>query len=186
MRPLTANRHCPCWPKPCQAPGGAPVMMARNRQRRNYQILGCSLGKVLVCAKFLKARAGKLTHALSEVDCAFLGFWSRQEKFCRQHCVGDWFSNRSTIAPAVIRAKSTSLRPPPFSFSSDRTPGAGCASAAIRFWMPPAPRVAVIRLSAFLFFHKRLCGPLANSRFHHQPHPSHQPDSKLEAAYHRR
>jgi hypothetical protein len=37
----------------------------------------------------------------------------------------------------------------------------------------------------FLFFHKRLCGPLANSRFHHQPHPSHQPNSKLEAAYHK-
>lgn len=37
----------------------------------------------------------------------------------------------------------------------------------------------------FLFFHKRLCGPLAHSRFHHQPHPAHRPDSKLEKAYHR-
>lgn len=37
----------------------------------------------------------------------------------------------------------------------------------------------------FLFFHKRLCGPLANSRFHHQPNPEHQPKSKLEAAYHK-
>ena len=37
----------------------------------------------------------------------------------------------------------------------------------------------------FLFFHKPLCGPLANSRFHHQPHPNHRPDSKLEAAYHK-
>jgi hypothetical protein len=37
----------------------------------------------------------------------------------------------------------------------------------------------------FLFFHKRLCGPLANSRFHHQPDLKHRPDSKLEAAYHR-
>jgi hypothetical protein len=37
----------------------------------------------------------------------------------------------------------------------------------------------------FLFFHKRLCGPLANSRFHHRPDPQHQPDSKLEAAYHK-
>ena len=36
----------------------------------------------------------------------------------------------------------------------------------------------------FLFFHKRLCGPLANSRFHHRPDPGHQPASKLEAAYH--
>jgi len=37
----------------------------------------------------------------------------------------------------------------------------------------------------FLFFHKRLCGPLANSRFHHQPDAAHCPDSKLEAAYHK-
>lgn len=37
----------------------------------------------------------------------------------------------------------------------------------------------------FLFFHKRLCGPLANSRFHHQPDPAHRPASKLEAAYHK-
>ena len=37
----------------------------------------------------------------------------------------------------------------------------------------------------FLFFHKRLCGPLANSRFHHQPDAKHRPHSQLEAAYHR-
>jgi hypothetical protein len=37
----------------------------------------------------------------------------------------------------------------------------------------------------FLFFHKRLCGPLANSRFHHTPDPAHRPNSKLEAAYYK-
>jgi hypothetical protein len=37
----------------------------------------------------------------------------------------------------------------------------------------------------FLFFHKRLCGPLANSRFHHKPDPVNPPNSKLEAAYHK-
>ncbi|MHB2009530.1 MAG: hypothetical protein ACYCOX_15990, partial [Acidobacteriaceae bacterium] len=37
----------------------------------------------------------------------------------------------------------------------------------------------------FLFFHKRLCGPLANSRFHHQPDPARRPNSKLEAAYYK-
>jgi hypothetical protein len=37
----------------------------------------------------------------------------------------------------------------------------------------------------FLFFHKRLCGPLANSRFHHKPDPQHRPNSQLEAAYYR-
>jgi hypothetical protein len=37
----------------------------------------------------------------------------------------------------------------------------------------------------FLFFHKRLCGPLANSRFHHKPDPASRPNSKLETAYHK-
>ena len=37
----------------------------------------------------------------------------------------------------------------------------------------------------FLFFHKRLCGPLANSRFHRRPDPQNRPDSQLEVAYHR-
>src|SRR6516164_8251925 len=46
---------------------------------------------------------------------------------------------------------------------------------------PKGVQVALL----FLFFHKRLCGPLANSRFHHRPDPAHQPASKLEAAYHR-
>lgn len=35
----------------------------------------------------------------------------------------------------------------------------------------------------FLLFHKRLCGPLANSCFHHRPDPAHRPTSKLESAY---
>src|SRR6202008_3634810 len=46
---------------------------------------------------------------------------------------------------------------------------------------PKGVQVALL----FLFFHKRLCGPLANSRFHHRPNPEHRPDSRLEAAYHR-
>jgi hypothetical protein len=36
----------------------------------------------------------------------------------------------------------------------------------------------------FLFFHKRLCGPLANSRFHHQPKPQDRPNSRLDAYHH--
>ena len=46
---------------------------------------------------------------------------------------------------------------------------------------PKGVQVALL----FLFFHKRLCGPLANSRFHHRPNAQHPPHSKLEAAYHR-
>jgi hypothetical protein len=37
----------------------------------------------------------------------------------------------------------------------------------------------------FILFHKQLSGPLANSLFHHQPAKAQQPDSKLEAAFHK-
>jgi len=37
----------------------------------------------------------------------------------------------------------------------------------------------------FVLFHQRLCGPLANSLFHHQPDDSAKPKSKLETAYHK-
>jgi hypothetical protein len=33
----------------------------------------------------------------------------------------------------------------------------------------------------FLFFHKSLCGPSANSRFHHKPDPKHCPKSKWKS-----
>ena len=46
---------------------------------------------------------------------------------------------------------------------------------------PKGVQVALL----FLFFHKRLCGALANSRFHHTPDPAHAPDSKLELAYYK-
>lgn len=37
----------------------------------------------------------------------------------------------------------------------------------------------------FILFHKRVCGPLANSLFHHKPNKSLQPGTKIEAAYHK-
>jgi hypothetical protein len=37
----------------------------------------------------------------------------------------------------------------------------------------------------FVLFHQRLCGPLANSLFHHQPNSGARPNSKLEAAFHK-
>jgi hypothetical protein len=37
----------------------------------------------------------------------------------------------------------------------------------------------------FVLFHERLCGPLANSLFHHRPDSNFQTDSKLEAALHK-
>jgi hypothetical protein len=35
----------------------------------------------------------------------------------------------------------------------------------------------------FVLFHQRVCGPLSNSLFHHQPVESHKPASQLEIAY---
>jgi hypothetical protein len=37
----------------------------------------------------------------------------------------------------------------------------------------------------FVLFHKQLCGPLANSLFHHQPAAALRPNSKLETAFHK-
>ena len=37
----------------------------------------------------------------------------------------------------------------------------------------------------FILFHKRVCGPLANSLFHHQPDENRKPASKLENAYYK-
>lgn len=37
----------------------------------------------------------------------------------------------------------------------------------------------------FVLFHKQLCGPLANSLFHHQPNSQNRPKGKLETAYHK-
>jgi hypothetical protein len=37
----------------------------------------------------------------------------------------------------------------------------------------------------FILFHKRVCGPLANSLFHHRPNEILRPASKVEAAYHK-
>jgi hypothetical protein len=37
----------------------------------------------------------------------------------------------------------------------------------------------------FILFHKQLCGPLANSLFHHQPAVAPRPNSKLETAFHK-
>ena len=37
----------------------------------------------------------------------------------------------------------------------------------------------------FILFHKRVCGPLANSLFHHRPDETLKPASKVEAAYYK-
>ena len=37
----------------------------------------------------------------------------------------------------------------------------------------------------FILFHKRVCGPLANSLFHHRPDETLKPSSKIETAYHK-
>ena len=43
-----------------------------------------------------------------------------------------------------------------------------------------------VRVAAmFVLFHKRVCGPLANSLFHHRPTSSSKSPVKIEAAYHK-
>ena len=37
----------------------------------------------------------------------------------------------------------------------------------------------------FVLFHQRVCGPLANSLFHHRPDEILKPTSKIEAGYHK-
>jgi hypothetical protein len=37
----------------------------------------------------------------------------------------------------------------------------------------------------FILFHKRVCGPLANSLFHHRPDENFKPASKVETAYYK-
>ena len=37
----------------------------------------------------------------------------------------------------------------------------------------------------FVLFHKRVCGPLANSLFHHRPTSSSTPPARIEVAYHK-
>ena len=37
----------------------------------------------------------------------------------------------------------------------------------------------------FILFHKRVCGPLAHSLFHHRPDEILKPASKIETAYHK-
>jgi hypothetical protein len=44
---------------------------------------------------------------------------------------------------------------------------------------PKGIRVAAL----FVLFHKRVCGPLANSLFHHRPQETPKPPAKIETAY---
>jgi hypothetical protein len=37
----------------------------------------------------------------------------------------------------------------------------------------------------FVLFHKRICGPLANSLFHHRPSRSYPPPAKIETTYYK-
>jgi hypothetical protein len=37
----------------------------------------------------------------------------------------------------------------------------------------------------FVLFHRRICGPLANSLFHHRPEYTARPPARIEAAYQR-
>ena len=40
-------------------------------------------------------------------------------------------------------------------------------------------------VAVFVLFHQRICGPLANSLFHHRPEKTAKPSAKIESFYHR-
>jgi hypothetical protein len=43
-----------------------------------------------------------------------------------------------------------------------------------------------VRVAAmFVLFHQRICGPLANTLFHHRPEKTSHPPAKIESAYHK-
>src|SRR5271170_292785 len=86
----------------------------------------------------------------------------------------------TTFGPVVSSATGTFQRLAAFASSTLRT----CAPNRRRSLKYPVTALVQVAL-LFLFFHKRLCGPLANSRFHHQPDAKYRPHSQLEAAYHR-
>ncbi len=77
----------------------------------------------------------------------------------------------------TIRAEPAPLR----SAQAQRARPAGTRWPPLHLYRLTAKGVQVALL--FLFFHKRLCGPLANSRFHHKPDPASRPNSKLEVSY---
>ena len=46
---------------------------------------------------------------------------------------------------------------------------------------PKGNKVALL----FVLFHKRVCGPLANSLFNSPPRPGPKPATRIETAYHK-
>jgi hypothetical protein len=59
-----------------------------------------------------------------------------------------------------------------------------CCAGPPAAWLADSCSAACVALH-FILFHKQLCGPLANSLFHHQPATALRPNSKLETAFHK-
>ena len=101
--------------------------------------------------------------------------------------VGGWTAKQ--IHQAVLTTFQLSAEQPTASTNSAticaNSKATGCCNATARRYAYRLTTKGVQVALLFLFFHKRLCGPLANSRFHHKPDPAHRPNSKLEAAYHK-
>jgi hypothetical protein len=75
---------------------------------------------------------------------------------------------------------------------SDRRSAFGSSPVRMRFSSVARCRRYGFRLTEkgkriaamFVWFHKRVCGPLANSLFHDRPEAVSQPPAKIEVAYH--
>ena len=100
--------------------------------------------------------------------------------------VGGWTAEANPSGrPRDLPSVRARLRPEPAALRPAQAQGPRTDRARRLALRLPSHAKGVQVALLFLFFHKRLCGPLANSRFHHRPDPKHRPDSRLEAAYHR-
>src|SRR6202040_928440 len=105
--------------------------------------------------------------------------------------VGGWTAKQSTTPsspPSIFPTQPTAQISSATTCASSKATGCCSATAPATPIVSPPKGVRACPGGGpllFLFFHKRLCGPLANSHFHPRPDPQHQPASKLEAAYHR-
>src|SRR5215469_813147 len=79
--------------------------------------------------------------------------------------------------PRHLHSHSTPLRP-----SQDgSTRSAGTYREGLS--LPPLSDKGAKAALMFILFHKRVCGPMANSLFHHRPDQALKPASKVETAY---
>jgi hypothetical protein len=89
----------------------------------------------------------------------------------------DDFFDRTYLTRSLLELAGQVVR----RLSGERTETSAVFNLATQFGGGKGTKAALL----FTLFHKRVCGPLANSLFHHQPDAAMKPASKIEAAYHK-